>query len=112
MRMPSPHARSLRGNMTDAERRLWSRLRLKQVDGYRFRRQVPLGPYIVDFACLAANLVVEVDGDQHRVDDPYEARRTDWLEGRGYVVLRYGNRDVLRETDSIVDDIWRHLTER
>ncbi len=73
---------------------------------------MPLGPYIVDFACLAVNLVVEVDGDRHCVDDAYEARRTDWLEDRGTVVLRYGNRDVLRETDSSVDDSWRHLTER
>ena len=82
------------------------------LDGHRFRRQVPIGRFIADFACLAANLIIEVDGDQHDIDDPDEARRTDWLEAHGYRVLRYGNRDVLKETDRVVEDIWRHLTER
>ncbi|HUA54460.1 MAG TPA: DUF559 domain-containing protein [Candidatus Sulfotelmatobacter sp.] len=110
--MPSVNARELRLNMTAAERRLWTRLRRKQVDGHCFRRQVPIGRFIADFACLAASLIIEVDGDQHDVDDPDEARRTDWLEARGYRVLRYGNRDLLKETDRVVEDIWRHLTER
>ena len=98
--------------MTDAERRLWARLRRKQIDGHRFRRQVPIDPYIADFACLAANLIVEVDGSQHDPNARYEARRTEWFEARGYRLLRYGNRDVLTETDSIVEDIGRHLTAR
>ena len=98
--------------MTDAERRLWARLRLKRLDGHRFRRQVPIGPYIADFACLAARLIIEVDGSQHSVEDRYEARRTEWLVGRGYSVLRYGNREVLLETDRVVEDIWRQLGAR
>ena len=98
--------------MTDAERRLWAHLRLRRLDGHRFRRQVPIGPYVVDFACLAARLIVEVDGIQHSVDDLYEAKRTMWLEDRGYRVLRYGNRDVLVETDRVAEDIWRHLAVR
>jgi very-short-patch-repair endonuclease len=63
--MASSIARTLRQNPTDAEQRLWSRLRGRQIDGCRFRRQVPLGSYVVDFACLAARLVIEVDGGQH-----------------------------------------------
>src|SRR5271163_4182497 len=78
--MPSVVARRLRTNMTDAERRLWTRLWRKQVAGHRFRRQVPIGRYVVDFACLSANLIVEVDGAHHDVDDVGEAARTDWLE--------------------------------
>jgi very-short-patch-repair endonuclease len=89
MRVLSRIARHLRANMTDAERRLWARLRLKRLGGHRFRRQVPIGPYIADFACLAARLIVEVDGIHHSVEDPHETRRTMWLEDRGYRVLRY-----------------------
>jgi len=98
--------------MTDAERRLWARLRRKQVVGHRFRRQVPIGRYVVDFACMSANLIVEVDGAHHDVDDVNEAIRSDWLESVGYRVLRYGNREVLIETDRVVEDIWRQLGAR
>jgi very-short-patch-repair endonuclease len=68
--------------MTDAERKLWSALRRKQIDGHRFRRQVPIGPYIVDFACFSSRLIVEVDGGQHSVDIERDARRTTWLESQ------------------------------
>jgi very-short-patch-repair endonuclease len=74
-------ARELRLVPTDAEIRLWSRLRRKQLEGFRFRRQHPLGPYVVDFFCAPAKLIVEVDGGQHA--DEGEAR-TNWLEARGY----------------------------
>jgi very-short-patch-repair endonuclease len=107
--MTAEFARRLRINMTDAERRLWARLRRKQLRGHRFRRQVALGPYVADFVCLSARLVVEVDGAQHDVDDVYERRRTQWLQNDGFRILRYGNRDVLMETDRVVEDIWRHL---
>ena len=110
--MPSLVASRLRTNMTDAERRLWARLRRKQIASHRFRRQVPIGRYVVDFACLSANLVVEVDGAQHDVDDINEITRTHWLESKGYRVLRYGNRDVLLETDRVIEDIWRQLSVR
>ena len=72
-------ARQLRGTMTDAEVRLWIRLRGEQVEGYRFRRQVALGQYIADFACMRARLVVEVDGGQHAEQARQDARRTAWL---------------------------------
>jgi len=64
---------------------------------------------VADFVCLSARLVVEVDGAQHDVDDVYERRRTQWLQNDGFRILRYGNRDVLMETDRVVEDIWRHL---
>ena len=110
--MSSPKARELRMNMTDAERRLWARLRRKQVNGHRFRRQVPIGPYFADFACFSARLVVEVDGTQHDLESAYEQARTARLERGGFHVLRYWNEDVLKATDEVVEDICRHLAAR
>jgi very-short-patch-repair endonuclease len=92
-------ARRLRLTPTDAEIRLWSRLRRKQLEGYRFRRQHPLGPYVVDFFCATAKLIVEVDGGQHAEDG--EAR-TNWLEARGYRVIRFWNNDVLANTEGVL----------
>lgn len=106
-------ARQLRNQMTDAELRLWLRLRFEQIDGFRFRRQIPIGPYVVDFICFRARLVVEVDGGQHAsavLDN--DTRRTDWLSGRGFRVLRFWNNQVLEETDAVVEAIRtviRHL---
>ncbi len=91
--------------MTDAEIRLWSRLRRKQVDGYRFRRQAPLGPYVVDFACFDARLVIEVDGGQHADDAVADLARAKWLEAQGYRVLRFWNHDVLGNGDGVVEAI-------
>jgi len=100
--MASSRARQLRKNPTDAERRLWARLRYRQVDGFRFRRQVPIGPFIADFACLERRLLIEVDGGQHAVDPASDAERTRWLESRGYRVLRFWNHDVLRNTEGVL----------
>jgi very-short-patch-repair endonuclease len=107
--MANRHARQLRADMTDAERRLWWRLRGQQLGGHRFRRQVPLGPYIVDFACLAQRLVIELDGGQHDEQAEQDAVRTAWLEAQGYRVLRFWNPDVLGETDNVVEAIWLAL---
>jgi very-short-patch-repair endonuclease len=87
---------------TDAEIRLWSRLRRKQLEGFRFRRQHPLGPYVVDFFCAATRLIVEVDGGQHAEDG--EAR-TNWLEARGYRIIRFWNNDVLANTEGVLSTI-------
>src|SRR5713226_47708 len=86
-------ARKLRRSMTIAETKLWSHLRRKQLDGHRFRRQVPIGNYIVDFACLQARLIIELDGVQHAEAGikGLDARRGYWLEQRGYRVLRFTN---------------------
>jgi very-short-patch-repair endonuclease len=97
-------ARELRAHATDAERRLWSRLRAHQLDGYKFRRQYPIGKYIADFACRSEHLIVELDGgghgnDQAELDD---ATRTAYLQGCGYRILRFWNLDVLSDTDGVV----------
>jgi very-short-patch-repair endonuclease len=100
--MVSDRARQLRKNLTDAERRLWARLRRRQLDGCQFRRQAPIGPYIVDFACFSRRLVVEVDGGQHALRMGQDAKRTAWLESQGFEVLRLWNNDVLANTDAVV----------
>jgi very-short-patch-repair endonuclease len=104
------NARSLRVAMTDAERRLWSRLRLGQL-GAKFRRQHPLGPYVVDFACLDPRLAIEVDGSQHLEQVGYDERRTAWLQGRGFRVLRFAANDVLANTDGVLTAIHAVLLE-
>ena len=98
------NAIALRNGMTDAERRLWSKLRGEQL-GVKFRRQHPLGTYVLDFACLSPKLVVEVDGSQHLDQVSYDARRSAWLEGQGYIVLRFWANEVLSETDGVVGRI-------
>jgi very-short-patch-repair endonuclease len=99
-------ARRLRKEMTDAEVRLWLHLRAEQMDGYPFRRQVPMGPYVVDFACLKARLVIEVDGGQHAEEKlDRDRRRTAWLESRGFRVLRFWNHEVLQETEGVLESI-------
>ncbi len=97
--MASPLARRLRLTPTDAEIRLWSRLRRKQLDGFRFRRQHPLGPYVVDFFCPEAKLIIEVDGGQHADESDM---RTRWLEARDYRVIRFWNNDVLANTEGVL----------
>jgi very-short-patch-repair endonuclease len=104
-------ARKLRNNPTDAERHLWRVLRLRHIDGFRFRRQVPIAGYIVDFVCPQAGLVVELDGGQHADRTAYDHARTRLLEMSGYRVLRYWNDDVLLRTDDVIDDIHRELTK-
>jgi very-short-patch-repair endonuclease len=97
--MASPLARRLRLTPTDAEIRLWSRLRRKQLGGFRFRRQQPLGPYVVDLFCPQAKLIIEVDGGQHAEESD---TRTKWLEARGYRVIRFWNNDVLGNTEGVL----------
>jgi very-short-patch-repair endonuclease len=107
-------ARSMRQDPTDAERKLWQLLRGKQLADRRFRRQQPIGPYIADFYCSVARLVIELDGFQH-ADDVYkrhDARRTQWLQSRGYEVLRFWNSDVLRTPDMVIETIWLAVDRR
>lgn len=110
--MTDPYTKHLRRNMTDAERRLWSRLRNRAL-GYEFRRQHRLGSYIVDFVCLERRLVVEADGAQHNLEPGIarDARRTAWLESRAYRVLRFWNNELLLATDDVVNTIWHALRE-
>jgi very-short-patch-repair endonuclease len=94
------NARALRQNMTDAERRLWRELRRDSL-GVKFRRQIPIGSYIVDFACLQRRLIIEVDGGQH-LESPEDLQRDAWLRNQGYRVLRFWNHDVLRNLEGVL----------
>ncbi|TFY99698.1 endonuclease domain-containing protein [Ramlibacter rhizophilus] len=97
-------ARELRKAMTDAERRLWSRLRGNQL-GFRFRRQHPVGPFIADFACLDPQLVVELDGSQHAQQTAYDQARDAFLRSRGFAVLRFPCHEPLRHCDGVLETI-------
>ncbi|HET7370526.1 MAG TPA: endonuclease domain-containing protein [Gammaproteobacteria bacterium] len=96
-------ARDLRQQSTDAERRLWYHLRAGRLNGYKFRRQHPVPPYVADFYCDAAKLVVELDGSQH--DDASDAVRTRHIERQGLKVLRFWDNEVLAQTDIVLDAI-------
>ena len=98
-------ARELRKEQTPAERKLWSYLRLKQLSGYKFRRQHPAGSYIVDFYCPSCRLVVEIDGDSHVDQEEYDAERTAWLEEQGYRVIRFTNREVQYQVEVVLGEI-------
>ena len=109
---PDPQrARKLREQMTDAEVRLWFRLRANHMGGHHFRRQVPVGPYVVDFLCVKAQLVIEVDGSQHQTAPSRDEERTAWLRSRGLRVLRFWNNDVLQQTESVLEKIRLVLLE-
>jgi very-short-patch-repair endonuclease len=103
-------ARAMRAAPTDAERKLWWHLRhdLRTPDTH-FRRQVRLGPYIVDFACHRARLIIEVDGGQHAETVAADLKRTRFLESEGYRVLRFWNNDVLQNTDGVLEVIQRAI---
>jgi very-short-patch-repair endonuclease len=104
-------AHTLRRNATEAEKKLWRRLRQLDLDGSHFRRQVPIGPYIADFACMAARLVIEIDGSQHGEDrnKAHDDARTRWLEKEGYRVLRFWNNDIGKNIDGVVEAIYAAL---
>ncbi len=105
-------ARRLRSRLTDAERLLWRHLRLRQLDGHKFRRQRAIGRFIVDFACLERKVIVEVDGGQHgAAQASYDHDRTKWLRSQGYRVLRFWNNDVLRDVGSVAEVIRQALEE-
>ena len=96
--------------MTDAERTLWRHLRLRQMRWCKFRRQQPIGPYIIDFVCFEKRLVIELDGGQHSSQTSYDLKRTAWLEGQGFQVLRFWNNKVLKEMEVVKQVIWEKLT--
>ncbi len=90
---------------------LWQYLRNRQLLGYKFRRQAVIEPYIVDFACLEAKLIIEADGGQHAEQASYDARRSSRLEGMGYKVLRFWNHETLSETDAVLERISSELPD-
>jgi very-short-patch-repair endonuclease len=105
-------ARELRRNPTDTERKLWHHIRDKQIESFRFRRQRPIGKYIVDFICLEANLVIELDGGQHADQQQCDAERTKYLTSQGLHVLRYWNNDVMQNIEGVLKDIRAALMQR
>ena len=102
-------ARKLRKEQTDAERRLWWQLRNRQLEGWKFRRQFPVGEYVVDFVCIDAKLIIELDGGQHSEQSQYDENRTRDLEKAGFVVLRFWNNDVLTNSEGVIEEILRML---
>lgn len=102
-------ARELRVNQTDAEARIWKHLRNRQMHGAKFRRQIAIDPYIVDFICTDHILIVELDGGQHAEQVEADAKRTTYLKSRGYRVLRFWNNDVLANTDGVLEVILMEL---
>ena len=102
-------ARELRNNPTDAERVLWGQLRFWQLDGYKFRRQQPLGHYIVDFVCLENRVIVELDGGQHAQQASLDAERDRWLRDEGFTILRFWNHDVLKNVGAVKELIYKTL---
>lgn len=101
------NAKTMRRAMTDAELKLWNEVRAHRLMGLGFRRQVPIGPYIVDFACASHHLVVELDGSQHALAEnaEYDEARSDYLRGRGWTILRFWNDDILRDIDNVCQHI-------
>ncbi len=108
--MPNAMARRLRRDATEAEKVLWQVLRNRSLGDAKFRRQVPIGRYIVDFACLERRLVIEADGGQHAASEN-DAERTNWLESRRFRVLRFWNHDILENPEGIAAVILEALAE-
>ena len=103
------HVRTLRNDQTETERLLWSRLRRRQVGGFKFRRQHQVGLYICDFASLDGRVIVELDGSQHLTQTAYDARRDRFLTSAGFRVLRFWNGDVMATPNDVLDTIYHAL---
>jgi very-short-patch-repair endonuclease len=104
-------SRQLRENMTDAETHLWTKIRRKQLKGYQFYRQKPIGDYIVDFFCPRAKLVIEIDGSHHLIGEAieYDRIRDDYLSSLGLRVLRFTNTEVLMHIEGVVESIDKEI---
>jgi very-short-patch-repair endonuclease len=105
------YARNLRKNLTDAERALWKQLRCREIAGLKFRKQAPIGRYIVDFICYEANIIIEVDGSQHDDNKQYDEERTNWLNKRGFRVYRFWNNEVLLNMEGVKEIIWKACSD-
>ena len=105
------NARALRREHTDAEGLLWSRLRDKQIEGYKFRRQQPIGPYIADFACMTEKLLIELDGGGHAEQKTKDRRREEYLQRSGYRVLRFWNTEVFENLSGVLEKVREALAD-
>lgn len=97
-----PYVKALRQTMTPEEQLLWRLLRNRRFANYKFRRQHPVGPFILDFACNRPKVAIELDGGQHTLASCYDGRRTQWLERRGWVVLRFWNNELTENTEGVL----------
>ncbi len=106
------YSRNLRQNMTKEERLLWKKIRMKQPGNHQFYRQKILGNYIVDFYCPSANLVIEIDGSQHYTEDgkAKDDARDDYLKSIGLKVLRFSNKEILENFETVLESIWQNVT--
>jgi len=102
-------ARSLRKNQTDAEQIIWLQLRAKRFLNYKFRRQFPIEPYIVDFICLDLKLIIELDGSQHIAQQTADLERTYFLNNRGFKVIRFWNNDVFNNLGAVLESLRLHV---
>ncbi|BCW90208.1 hypothetical protein sos41_33760 [Alphaproteobacteria bacterium SO-S41] len=110
----TPLAKTLRRALTEAELIVWSQLNKRAQRGVRFRRQHPVGPYVADFACVAAKLIVELDGSTHRSDEAisHDQRRSGYLAAQGWLVIRFTNDEVYRQLGKVLDGIWTAVDAR
>ncbi|OGT17891.1 MAG: DNA (cytosine-5-)-methyltransferase [Gallionellales bacterium RIFOXYB12_FULL_54_9] len=106
------NAKALRHNQTDAEQKLWYRLRAHRFMGRKFKRQKPIGRYVVDFVCLEEKLVIELDGSQHFENIDYDKERDSWLRNHGYTVLRFWDNEMLNEMDGVLERIRLALLQK
>ena len=104
------YAAKLRRDMTEAERHIWCAVRDRRLDGFKFRRQVSIGPYVVDFMCLDARMIVEIDGRQHTPE--FDAQRTATVEGAGFEIVRFWNNDVIGNLDGVLTTLIDRLRAR
>ena len=109
-RAPKRHfARLLRNETTLHERCLWDELRRRGIDGCRFRRQAPIGNYVVDFVCYERRVIVELDGAFHSQQSEKDEARAAWVGSQGYTVLRFWNSDVFENLEGVIEGIWNDL---
>ncbi len=104
------NAKTLRTNQTDAEQRLWHHLRAHRFMDLKFKRQKPLGRYIVDFVCVERRLIIEIDGGQHAEQVEYDQHRDAWLRNQGYTVLRFWNNEVLQQLEGVLEQVRLTIT--
>ena len=104
----TPIARKLRRDATAVENKLWQRLRSRQIEGAKFRRQFPIGAYIADFACIELRLIIELDGGQH-AESSADGERTRWIEANGYTVIRFWNNDMIENLEGVLETIRREI---
>jgi very-short-patch-repair endonuclease len=102
----------MRHDAVPAERKLWYFLRDRRLNGFKFRRQQPIGPFIADFYCSDTGLIIELDGDSHAPRQEYDAKRTAWLQANGHVVVRFLNDQVHKELEAVLKTILRESYER